>query len=192
MISSSTSVDPRIERSRRVIREAAIAEMAEVGYGAMTIEGVAKRAGVSKATIYRQWSNKLEVVGAALQMFKDDIPVAETGSTASRVTEILTWLANYLADADNVTSACVPAMVSASQYDPAVRTILHEFSGERRQVLLDAVIDGQRRGDVDAGLDAELTVNLLVGPLFYRRLMTNDPFPVADVAQLVEAVLGAR
>lgn len=190
MTGSSAAVDPRIERSRRVIQEAVIAEMGEVGYGAMTIEAVAKRAGVSKATIYRQWSNKLEVVAAALQMFKDDIPLADTDSAVDRLTALLTWLATYLADANDPASACVPAMVSAAQYDPAVRTILHEFSGGRRQLLLDTVIDGQRRGEIDGRLDADLTVDLLVGPLFYRRLMTDDPFPVSAVTQLVETVLG--
>ena len=62
--------DPRIERSRRVILEAALAELGEVGYGALTIESVAARAGVGKSTIYRHWSGKLNLVEDAFRTLK--------------------------------------------------------------------------------------------------------------------------
>lgn len=187
---STSDVDPRIERSRRVVQEAVIAEMAEVGYGAMTVEAVARRAGVSKATIYRQWSSKLEIVESALAMFKAEIPIPDSGNSVERVTGLLTWLATYLGDVADPASACVPAMVSASQYDPAVRQIHHQFSGERRQVLVGLIVDGQRRDEIDPTLDADLTADLLVGPLFYRRLMTGEPFRPDDVPTLVRTVLG--
>src|SRR5947207_78275 len=54
--------DPRIERSRMVILQAAVEELAEVGYGAFTIESVAARAGVGKSTIYRHWPDKLALL----------------------------------------------------------------------------------------------------------------------------------
>src|SRR4029450_13783209 len=54
-------VDPRVERSRRVILEATLGELGEVGYGTLTIEAVAARAGVGKSTIYRHWPGKLEL-----------------------------------------------------------------------------------------------------------------------------------
>ena len=63
-----TSLDPRIERSRRVILEAALDELGAVGYGALTIEGVAARAGVGKSTIYRHWPGKLPLVEDALDV----------------------------------------------------------------------------------------------------------------------------
>src|SRR5205807_9252928 len=62
-----TEQDPRIERSRRVILEAALAELGEAGYGALTIESVAPRAGVGKSTIYRHWSGKLTLVEDAFR-----------------------------------------------------------------------------------------------------------------------------
>ena len=63
---SPPDVDPRIERSRAVILEATLDELADVGYGAFTVEGVARRAGVSKATVYRHWDGKLELVADAV------------------------------------------------------------------------------------------------------------------------------
>ena len=186
----SPDLDPRIERSRRVIADATMAEMAEVGYGSMTVEGVAKRAGVSKATIYRQWKNKLDLVAGALDMTKDAMLLDESAPPRVRLTELLTWLADYLGDGDNPTAACVPMLVSAAQYDPALREFHHRFSSERRQVLVDILVDGQAQGDVPADLDPEFTAELLVGPLFYRRLMSGRVFPAADVPALIDAVLG--
>src|SRR5580765_4898345 len=62
--------DPRIERSRRVILEAVLDELGAAGYGALTIESVAARAGVGKSTIYRHWAGKLELVEDAFRTLK--------------------------------------------------------------------------------------------------------------------------
>ena len=185
-----TELDPRIERSRRVIQDAVIAEMAAVGYGAMTIEAVAKRAGVSKATIYRQWKSKLEIVESALGAMKDDMDIDASAPVRDQVTHMLTWLATFLADTENPTSACLPALVSAAQYDDDVRDFHHRFSGQRREVLAGLIREGQATGEITMQLDPDRATEILVGPLFYRRLMTADPFPPADVADLVNSLLG--
>jgi len=186
----SADLDPRIERSRRVITEAAIEEMAEVGYGAMTVEAIAKRAGVSKATIYRQWQSKLEIVEGALDLIKSEIVVDEDLPPRDRVVQMVAGLATHLADVENPASACVPAMVSAAQYDGSVRAFHHRFSAERRQVLIDLITDGQTVGAIDPKLDPVVTVELLVGPIFYRRLMTEAAYPPDDIGRLVDTVLG--
>jgi len=186
----AADLDPRIERSRRVIAEAALEEMADVGYGAVTVEGIAKRAGVSKATIYRHWSGKLEIIESALEMLKSTMRFDETAPPRERLAQLLHWLADYVADRSALGAACLPALVSAAQYDPAVRDFHHRFTADRRQVLVDMVVDGQQRGDIDPGLDPVLAAELLIGPIFYRRLMTADPFPAAEVGRVIDMVLG--
>ena len=181
-------LDPRIVRSRQVILEATIDELAEVGYVAMTIESVAKRAGVGKATIYRQWRGKADLVESVLVMIKQDIVVRVDGTVRERVTSLLQGLATYLSDSR--ASLCMPAMVSAAHHDDTVGVFQFRFANERRQVLVDLLTDGVSSGELDSDLDAELTAEILAGPLFYRRLMTDRPFPVDDVDQLVRAVLG--
>ncbi len=187
---AADDLDPRVERSRRVIQEAVIAEMAEVGYGAMTVEGIAKRAGVSKATIYRQWKSKLEIVESSLRRIKDDMGLDESLPPRQRLVDMLTWLAAYLADEENPSSACMPALVSAAHYDDDVRDFHHSYSLERRTVLLGILRDGQETGEIDPSLDPQLTGDLLVGPLFYRRMMSATPFPPSEVPTLVDTVLG--
>jgi AcrR family transcriptional regulator len=66
-----SAVDPRIERSRRVILRAAVEELGAVGYGAFTIESVAARAGVGKSTIYRLWSDRLALITDAFKTFHE-------------------------------------------------------------------------------------------------------------------------
>ena len=114
----------------------------------------------------------------------ESVPVRE------RITCMLTWLATFLADSENPASACLPALVSAAQYDDDVRAFHHRFSGQRRQVLAGMIRDGQAAGDIDPELDADRATEILVGPLFYRRLMTEDPYPPADVGDLVTTILG--
>ena len=181
-------VDPRVERSRRLICEAAVEELAEVGYGAMTIESIARRAGVGKATIYRHWSGKLDLVESALDLLDDDADVPADGTVRERIGAVLTWLAGYMADPKR--SACMPSIVSAATYDDAVRVFLHRFSGEKRQVLVDLVEEGVATGELAADLDPVLAAEALVGPLFYRRLMSPDPFPPERVGEIVDLVLG--
>jgi hypothetical protein len=70
-----------------------------------------------------------------------------------------------------------------------VREFQRRFSGARRQALVDLVAAGIEGGDLPAVLDPELVAELLVGPLFYRRLMGSDPFPPDRVGELVTTVL---
>ena len=184
---TTVDVDPRVERSRQVICDATLDELADVGYGAMTIESIAKRAGVGKATIYRHWNGKLDLVESALDHLKADFAVPTEGTARERITELLRWLAGYLADSR--LSSCMPALVSAAQYDDAVRAFHHRFTAERRQVMIELVEDGMRSGELPDGLDPQLVAEALAGPLFYRRLMTPTPFPPDEVGEIVALVL---
>jgi TetR/AcrR family transcriptional regulator, regulator of autoinduction and epiphytic fitness len=65
--------DPRVERSRMVILAAAVDELARVGYGGVTIESVAGRAGVGKSTIYRHWPDKLALIADAFETFHEQM-----------------------------------------------------------------------------------------------------------------------
>ncbi len=183
-------VDPRVERSRRRILEATLDELGQVGYGAMSVESIARRAGVGKATIYRHWRGKLEMLDAALNTLKFHVEVPESSTAREKVTAMLTGLVGHLVGTRG--GACVPALVSASQYDPAVREFHHGFSRQRRSVIVEALRAGVESGEFAPDLDVELTAELLVGPIFYRRLMTSTPFQPADIGHLVDTVLPSR
>lgn len=188
VVAPEPHVDPRVQRSRRVICTAAIEELGGVGYGAMSIESIAKRAGVGKATVYRHWDGKLDLVESALSMMKDDMVVPTVGTVRERLSHVLRFLAEFLDDSSGL-SACMPAMVSASQYDDAVREFHHRYSAERRQIIIDLVQEGIDSGEITNSTDAELLAETIIGPIFYRRLMTPTPFDPGRVAEVIDLVI---
>lgn len=190
-MTADADLDPRIERSQRVVHAAVLEELGEVGYGAMTVESIARRAGVGKATIYRHWSGKLDLVESALADMDASLgtPVAAaTDSPRARLTALIRGLAMKMSD--STLSACLPAIVAAAQNDDAVREFQLRLGAGKMAELVAVIEEAVEQGEVAAGLDPALAAEALVGPIFYRRLMTADPFLVEDVDRLVELVLG--
>jgi TetR/AcrR family transcriptional regulator, regulator of autoinduction and epiphytic fitness len=184
-----TDQDPRIERSRRVILEAALEELGEVGYGALTIESVAARAGVGKSTIYRHWSGKLALVEDAFRTLKAQALVPASGTVRERVVGFLEQMATLVEE--STYSACMPALIEAAERDPQVRAFHCEFSGGRLAVLVDVLKEAIASGELPKDTDAQLLADALVGPIVMRRLMFFEPFDPKLVPALVDQVLPA-
>jgi AcrR family transcriptional regulator len=180
-------LDPRVERSRRVILEAALEELGAVGYGPMTIQSVAERAGVGRSTIYRHWPGKLELVEDAFRTLKAQVTVPDTGSFRDRVIGLLQQVAGLVAA--STYSACMPALIDAAERDPKVRDFHNRFSSERRAVLVDLLHEGVKSGDLPSTADPELLADALVGPIVLRRLMTATTCDAELVPALVDQVL---
>jgi AcrR family transcriptional regulator len=181
--------DPRIERSRMVILAAAVDALAEVGYGGVTIESVAARAGVGKSTIYRHWPDKLALIADAFETFHEQMVPDLSDRPARQSVELLI---GHVAEVvvDSTFSRCIPALIEGAERDPRVREFHHRYSAERRQALIDQIARGVREHEFRPELDPELATTALLGVLFYRRLMTGEPFDPADAGQLVDLVLG--
>jgi TetR/AcrR family transcriptional regulator, regulator of autoinduction and epiphytic fitness len=182
-----TEQDPRVERSRRVILEAALEELGAVGYGALTIEAVAARAGVGKSTIYRHWSGKLELVEDAFRTLKAQALVPESGTLRERVTAFLQEVATLIEE--SMYSACMPALIEAAERDPQVRAFHCGFTREKRAPLVDVIAAAIESGELPADTDAELLADALISPIVLRRLMFFEPFDPKQVSALVDQVL---
>ena len=186
-VSTSTPVDPRVTRSRRAVLDAVVAELGEVGYGAMTIESVARRAGVGKATIYRHWDGKIDLVESTLEELRDDDPLESDGTPREQVIVMIRQLAAMMAHSR--LSVCLPALVSAAQHDDIVREFHQRFAGERRSQLVALIEQAQLAGEVARDADSQMLAESLAGAIFYRRLMTHEPFPPERVDELVNTIL---
>jgi TetR/AcrR family transcriptional regulator, regulator of autoinduction and epiphytic fitness len=182
-------IDPRVERSRIVILKAAVDELANVGYGGVTIESVAARAGVGKSTIYRHWPDKLELIADAFETFHEKM-VPDLGDRTPR--ESIELLLGHVAEVvvDSTFSRCIPALIEGAERDRRVRAFHHRYSAERRSVLITLVARGVAEGDFSPHLDPELATIALLGTIFYRRLMTGEPFVPEQAGKLVDTVLG--
>jgi TetR/AcrR family transcriptional regulator of autoinduction and epiphytic fitness len=188
---STTAVeeDPRVERSRRVILEAVLSELGDLGYGAVTIEGVAARAGVGKSTIYRHWPGKLELVEDAFRTLKASVEVPERGTFRDKVVSVIEQIACLVEE--STYSACMPALIDAAERDPQVRAFHSRFSSERRAVLVGLLRDAVETGELPPNTDPEILADALVGPILLRRLMLDEPLDPRIVPQLVDQLLPA-
>jgi TetR/AcrR family transcriptional regulator of autoinduction and epiphytic fitness len=186
---SGAQLDPRVERSRMLILKAAVEELADVGYGGVTIESIAARAGVGKSTIYRHWPDKLTLIADAFETFHEQM-VPDLGDLPVR--ESVALLLRHVAEVvvDSTFSRCIPALIEGAERDERLRAFHHRYSTERRQALIDLIARGVQHGQVSTSVDPELATTALLGAIFYRRLMTSQPFNPADAAQLVNLVLG--
>jgi AcrR family transcriptional regulator len=180
--------DPRIERSRMVILRAAVEELAEAGYGGVTIESIAARAGVGKSTIYRHWHDKLELIADAFETFHEQM-VPDLGIRSVR--ESVALLLRHVAEVvvDSTFSRCIPALIEGAERDPRVREFHHRYSADRRQALIDLIEVGIDAGEVSPDVDPELATTALLGAIFYRRLMTAAPLDPGEADRLVDLVL---
>jgi AcrR family transcriptional regulator len=182
-------LDPRIERTRRVVLEATVELIAESGYGAVTIEAVAARSGVAKSTIYRHWPSRLELVNDAFHELKPPVPSPTEGGVRDRIVLLLENLARNVAD--STWSSCLPALIDAAERDPEARELHSGLAMAGRQSLVDLIEAGVRSGELAEGLDAELMAEALAGPILLRRLMLHSPLDPSRVRDLVDQVLPA-
>jgi AcrR family transcriptional regulator len=171
-----------------VILRAAVDEMAAVGYGGVTIESIAARAGVGKSTIYRHWPDKLDLIADAFETFHEQL-VPDLGDRPVR--ESLALLLGHLAEVvlDSTWSRCIPALIEGAERDPRVREFHHRYAAERRQALIDLIERGIDEGEVAPNVDPELATAALLGAIFYRRLWTASPLPPDATRELVDVVL---
>ena len=170
-----------------MILTAALDLLGEVGYGGLTIEAVAARAGVGKSTIYRHWTGKLELVEDAIRTLKAAIVLPVEGTVRERVTELLRQLACNLTD--STWSTCLPAIIDAAERDPEVCNLHRRLAMERRELLVGLLAEGVETGEVPSGIDLGILAECLVGPILVRRLMLHEPFDAALVPKLVDQLL---
>ncbi|MGH9163944.1 MAG: TetR/AcrR family transcriptional regulator [Acidimicrobiales bacterium] len=173
--------DARVERSQRVIRDAAVVELAEAGWGAFAIESVAARAGVARSTVYRHWPDKLALLADALEHHSTQPLPEETAPGRPRVVALVRHLAEVMADPER--SAILPALIEAAERDATLRRLHRGFSDRRRQALTAAL--------AEAGVaNPELAGIALSGGVMYSRVMGGAPLNPDRADELVTAVLG--
>jgi AcrR family transcriptional regulator len=175
---------PRDARADRAILEATLELIAELGVYEFRTEDVAARAGVGKGAIYRRYRSKDELVTAAVAVLvNEEIAVPDTGSTRA---DLLILMREAVAlYRGSLAGRLMPKLVGAMAQKPDLaRAVRDGFLAGRRRALGEVLRRGVERGDLRAGLDVELALDVLGGPLFYRLLVTGGPLD----EQLAEGV----
>lgn len=175
---------PRNADTEKAILAASYELLLEIGFGAVTVEKIAERAGVSKATIYKWWPNKAAVVvDGFLSAASARLPVPDTDAVLQ---DILDHAKNVTRFMTNPEGQIIKELIGEGQFDAglaeAIRTrYIHPRRLEARQLLERGVRHGELRED----LDIELSIDLLYGPIFYRLLVLGDPMDDDYVEKLV-------
>jgi AcrR family transcriptional regulator len=179
----------RSERSHRAILEATQELLVERGYPAVSIEGIAARAGVGKQTIYRWWPSKPALVLEAYLTGEDAVPHPEpSGSTREDVRALLGWLVSVLAEPTG--GGVVAGLVAELPHDADLAEgFRRDVVPARREAMLAALEKGRERGEIRADADLELAVDELHGAVFYRLLLSGEALDDAFVEHLADQVL---
>ncbi|MCX5378075.1 TetR/AcrR family transcriptional regulator [Streptomyces sp. NBC_00091] len=156
------------------IRAAVVEELAAVGFSRMSIEAIARRAGVGKTAVYRRWKSKLHLVLDLIGAFAvDGLPVPATGSLYGDVRALLEVMSHVLRHP--VASAVIPDLLVEASRNPeiadAVRGALLE--GQRRMAE-GIVAEAVARGELPAGIDPDHALDLAIGPLYWRQVVVRD------------------
>ncbi|HWS44605.1 MAG TPA: TetR/AcrR family transcriptional regulator [Acidimicrobiia bacterium] len=179
---------PRSTECDRAILDAAITEYAERGLEGMSVDAVAARAGVSKATIYRRYPSKVElVVAAALMLAEATAPKPDTGSLRG---DLLTSLRNLrrLLDDPVLGAATRMLVVDALQHGDLAR--MHtDFVATRRERTFDAFRRAIERGELRPDVDFEFAADAVVAQLFYQHLVRHESIDDEYLERVVDDFL---
>jgi AcrR family transcriptional regulator len=179
---------PRNEQSTTAILVATIELVSEVGLAGLTMDAVASRAGVSKATIYRRWSSKESLLLDAWMSCVRRPEAPDTGNLHDDLTAMFSGIDDQpLADAD--LQRVFPQMIAAAKVNPDVAEAYRAFIAERRLPMRTVLERAVARGELSAELDLDVVHDLLVAPLLYRWLVSDGPVDQRVTGSIVEIVL---
>lgn len=182
-------VDPRVTRSRAAVIAATLDLLAERGIAATTIDAVAGRSGVAKTTIYRQWDGQpalvLDAIGTTLRTPADP----DTGNLRGDLLDLLGGLADALSSGP--AAGLMPALIDAAERDPAFAALHHREATQRHHVVHAAIARGIERGELPPGTDPAEVLDMVSGPVFYRRLVSAGAVDRAFAQRIVDRVLAA-
>ena len=178
----------RSARVRAAAIAATLAELAESGYSALSLESVARRAGVHKTTLYRRWGTREDLVlEAMLERAGERISVPDTGSLREDLLELARTAAANAAGPE--VAAMARAVVAQMPHDERLAAANHRFWDER--LAFDSVIIEQaiERGEVAPDTQPRQVIESVLGPIHLRLLLTGEPINDAFLSRIVDVVV---
>jgi AcrR family transcriptional regulator len=180
---------PRSERSHRAILEAANEILEERGFEDLTMDEVAQRGGVSKATIYRWWPTKgMLVFEAFTTNFLGSQPTPDTGSLRG---DLLAALRNWIRTVKGtVTGRTLAGLIAEVQRDPELAEIWRERFVTRVRAQHRVMVDrASERGEISASVDPDVILDLLFGSAYHRLLQSHLPLTDRFAQAVVDTVV---
>lgn len=181
---TETQTRPRVEGEReQEILDATIDILAEVGYDRLTMDAVATRAKASKATLYRRWNGKAQLVIDALISEKEPMSAPDTGNLRDDLLGAFCGLGG-LTDARQIAilGSVITAMARDEEFAEAFR---RDFIGPKKELSSRMFARAQERGEIRKDFDLELIAAALPGICLHRTFLLGE----LPTAELVEKVI---
>ena len=176
---------PRSLESEQAILDATMELLSELGYRGVTVDAIAARAGASKSTIYRRWPTKENLVIAAFGQTPLLMPPPR-GDVIEQLVEVINQFARVMQDTP--LGGVLPALVAERAQNPSLDEALGPLVRQRRQTAVDILKQAVARGELPRGINHELAVDLLTGPVLQRIMVMGQKTDRRFVRQVVQVV----
>jgi AcrR family transcriptional regulator len=179
---------PRDEHADQAIIDATIDGFVDEGYEGLSVEGIATRAGVSKATIYRRWPSKKDLLVAAIESLLEELQVPDTGNVRGDLTSVVRQARRFLTEskAGDVLPRMVGELASGSELGS---TYMEKVMAPRLQALVHVISVGKVQGDLREDLDELLAVASIIGTMMFLRITGSLEQQGDDLAERLIAQL---
>jgi AcrR family transcriptional regulator len=171
---------PRSSEADLAILQATVGLLLEEGYDGLTMAGVAHRAGVSTATLYRRYQSKEDLVVGSISAMKEEV---ETESTGRLADDIRAMTEDGCAVFESEAGGLLKSLVGEIQRNPELAAALREHivvhRRDKARRVIQAAVD---RGEIPPPADAEVALDMISGPFVFRTLVTGEPLG-ADFAE---------
>ena len=177
---------PRDAGADEAILSAAVDALAEGGISGLSMDEIARRAGVGKATIYRRWASKEALVLDALGT-KPLLPTPDTGSLRGDLLAYATAVVELFNA--HPRSDVLPHLIEAACYDERLAESLRDYNRIRQRPLRQILRRARDRGEIDPDVDSDLVVDAVLGAFYFRRLVHGERFTSGYAAKVVDHVM---
>ncbi len=178
----------RGDQARARVLSAALEVLADTGMRGFTMEAVARRAGASKATLYRRWPSAPALLVDAMDVGFSPAPERVTGDLRADLVALLEGFVRTLRDSPF--PRLMAAFVDAAERHPELADLHAQLTARRRAPMLRLLEEARARGEIVVDTDLDVIVDLLAAPFFYRRFIAHRPIPDDLPAIVVDQVLG--
>ena len=185
--SSKVTGRPRDARIDIDVISAVIRVLQKGGYGAVTIDGIAKNVGRARSSLYRRWPSKRHLVAYAVVSELGENPAADTGTLRGDLLSAVTTL--WRAFRGPLGHALAGLVADMAQDAALASSIRREVMVPRRRSMREAIERGRARGEARDDMDVELLLDMLTGPFYFRTLFGHASMSLKDTAQIVDYIV---
>ena len=183
----SASSTPRIRQRTETILNAVLADLAVVGFRALSVESVATKAGVNKTTVYRRWPTKALLVRAAIE--SKMAVVLGPPHTGTLRGDLIAVARAFVQQASSVEGQGLLRVVALEQAEPVVAEARAFIKQQHDAMIAGLVDEAVRRGELTHAIDSNVLSLALVGPLHLRVFVDDERADEVFLARLVDLLL---